>query len=134
MNCCAEIVIPKGVRFTRRRWDSYCVAGALLLLAGTAFIVKDPLRTVLAPFVILPLFLMRFQIPAAGYDATPIRALPAPRRRAIWWCGLAGPLLALSAVACVLLQMEWLIWFLLPTAVLPAAGLAFRADATNRRS
>ncbi|HEX7899173.1 MAG TPA: hypothetical protein VF950_15515 [Planctomycetota bacterium] len=73
--------------FTRRRWDLWCLGGALFLALGGAadalFLSGKPWSPLVFPALVLALFLLRPRIPAAGFEATPIRRMSTAKRRLI---------------------------------------------------
>lgn len=116
------------MRFTRRRWDAW----SLMLATAVAVVAWiDGRWTALMGAGLFGL--VRFRIPAEGFPATPLRALPPEHRRRIAWCAGSLPLVP---AACVLALRKPGAWWIYPLAgalhVAITLRLARRADLARR--
>ena len=122
------------MRVTRKRWDTYCVVGAVLLLLPTSLEILDGnyLRGAVAPLAVIPLVLLRFLIPVEGYEATPIRMMAIEYRRLILWICIVSMLTPFYLVIAFALGAEGLVWAFTPVILPPTLWLAHRADKARR--
>jgi hypothetical protein len=118
------------MRFTRRRWDAWCLLGAGMFALGAVaegFLVGFvPLKLLAYPAMVLPLVLLRFSIPVEGRDYPTIRSLPGAHRELIVWC-VSMPVLL---VGLALIPKN--LWWIAPAPAIPVTAITFwlagRAD------
>ena len=111
------------MRFTRRRWDAWCLVLAGVLALGAW------LNGRWSPFVgLIPFWLVRFRIPADGFPATPIPKLPPAHRRLIAWCVASFPLVLAAAILVPRLEAWWIYAVVAAAHMAVTLWLARRAD------
>ena len=123
------------MRFTRRRWDAWCLGGALFLSLGGAaealFLSGKPWSALVFPVPMVALFLLRFRIPAGGFESTPIRRMSTAKRRHIVWCLASMPVLLAAAILAPRLEAWWIYALVAGAHMAVTLWLAHRADSPS---
>jgi hypothetical protein len=120
------------MRFTRRRWDLWCLGGALFLalggLADTLLLSGKPWQPLKFAAVALALLPLRFDIPPEGRTYTPISRLQPAHRRLILWVVVNLPLLAAAGAVAPRLEAWWICPIAAAAHLAVTLALARRAD------
>ena len=120
------------MRFTRRRWDAWCLGGALFLALGgaadTLYLSGRPWSALVFPAPVAALLLLRFRLPAEGFEATPLSRLGVWHRRHIVWCVGLMPVLLAAAALTPRLEAWWIYAVVAGALMGVTMWLARRAD------